>query len=61
VPDPNGGTQRQIRTPIRYADDVPAPKHVGCEPGAHRDEILAALGYSPAEIGALADRGVFGT
>jgi crotonobetainyl-CoA:carnitine CoA-transferase CaiB-like acyl-CoA transferase len=61
VPDPGGGTQPQIRTPIRYADDdVTAPKHVGCESGAHRDEILTALGYTPAQIEALAAAGAFG-
>jgi crotonobetainyl-CoA:carnitine CoA-transferase CaiB-like acyl-CoA transferase len=60
VPDPRGGTQRQMGTPLRFSDHAPRYTHVGCEPGAHRDEILAALGYTQVEVDALAASGVFG-
>jgi crotonobetainyl-CoA:carnitine CoA-transferase CaiB-like acyl-CoA transferase len=60
VPDPRGGMQRQIGTPLRFSDHAPRYAHVGCEPGAHRDETMVALGYAQAEIEALAARGVFG-
>jgi crotonobetainyl-CoA:carnitine CoA-transferase CaiB-like acyl-CoA transferase len=60
VPDPRGGTQRQIGTAVKFSHHTPRYAHVGCEPGAHRDETLAAFGYTREEVEALAARGVFG-
>jgi crotonobetainyl-CoA:carnitine CoA-transferase CaiB-like acyl-CoA transferase len=60
VPDPRGGPQRQIGMALRFSGHAPRYAHVGCDPGAHRDETLAALGYTREEVSALAARGVFG-
>jgi formyl-CoA transferase len=52
------GKYRAMTKPIRFADTpgpqpTPAPSF-----GQHSDEILAAHGYSAAEIAALRDRGI---
>ena len=30
--------------PLKFSDHAPVYSHVRCEPGAHRDEALAARG-----------------
>jgi crotonobetainyl-CoA:carnitine CoA-transferase CaiB-like acyl-CoA transferase len=58
--DPGGPAQRQIGTALKFPGWEPRTATIACRPGAHRDEVLAALGYSRAEIDALASAGVFG-
>ena len=52
--------QRQIGDAIRLSETPVAYHHPGVTPGAHRDRIMAELGYSEAEISALEAAGVFG-
>ncbi|MEM7346039.1 MAG: CaiB/BaiF CoA-transferase family protein, partial [Chloroflexota bacterium] len=58
VPTPDGSTQPQIGSPIKMSDHVPAYKHIGTKLGAHTQQVLTELGYSPEDIAALQDEGV---
>lgn len=65
VPGKNGlGAYREPAMPVGFidADGVPdgLPKTVGPELGEHADEVLAELGYAPAEIARLRTGGVVG-
>ena len=58
VAHPGGVTVPQLRSPIRY--EQAAMDVAGAPPlmGQHSDEILAALGYAPADIAQLRAAGV---
>lgn len=58
VPRPDGSTQQQVGTPIKLSNHTPLYKHVGTHLGAHTHQVLAELGYSPADIAALEAAGV---
>jgi crotonobetainyl-CoA:carnitine CoA-transferase CaiB-like acyl-CoA transferase len=58
---PDAGRLRQARVPARFSDTVPEPPRGAPRLGQHNDEVLAELGYSPAEVAELAERGVIGT
>jgi len=51
--DPELGRVPHIRTPIRMSASGVAVRAVAPKLGQHTDALLAALGYSPAEIGEL--------
>ena len=52
------GRYRTMTKPIKFADTPGPPPSPSPTFGQHSDEILAAHGYSAAEIAALRDRGV---
>ncbi len=52
--------QRQIGNAIRLSETPAAYSHPGVVAGAHRDQIMAELGYSEGEITALERQGAFG-
>jgi crotonobetainyl-CoA:carnitine CoA-transferase CaiB-like acyl-CoA transferase len=57
-PHPGHGTVRMLGFPVKFAE---APCHLrrpAPENGGDTDAVLREFGYSPAEIGALRDRGV---
>lgn len=59
VPRPNNGpAQPQIGTPIKLSDHTPRYTHIGPPPGAHTRAVLTELGYTAADIDALAAAGV---
>lgn len=60
VPKPDGGTQRQIGSPLKFSAGEAAYKGVGTAVGAHTDEILQALGYAANQIAALRRSGALG-
>lgn len=60
VPDPEGRSQCQLAPALVFSGDRPRPASVGAPLGAHRDEVMAALGYPESEIRALAATGLFG-
>ena len=60
VPKPKGGTQKQVGFPIKFSEIEPRYDHIGCELGAHTDEVLSEVGYDAGEIAALLDLGVLG-
>ncbi len=58
VPRSNGTSQKQIGTPIKLSNHTPKYKHVGTRLGAHTEQILAELGYTPQQIMELEKNGV---
>ncbi len=54
VPGGDGRSQKQIATPIKLSDHTPDYPFTGVALGAHTQEILATLGYTSAQIAALA-------
>lgn len=60
VPKPDGSTQPQIGTPLKFSGAQPAYKHIGAAVGAHTREVLQEAGYSADEINRLKAGGVFG-
>ena len=53
LPAPGGGTVRHTGTPIRLSDTPAASPIVARPAGADTREVLAGLGYTPAQIDAL--------
>lgn len=58
VPKPNGTTQQQIGTAIKFDDTTPQYKFVGSKMGEHNEEILSSLGYNKEQITQFAAEGV---
>ncbi|MCC6130471.1 MAG: CoA transferase [Acidobacteria bacterium] len=58
VADPVTGTMRTLSSPLFFSDADASPTGPAPLAGAHTDEVLAELGYSPAEISELARGGV---
>jgi crotonobetainyl-CoA:carnitine CoA-transferase CaiB-like acyl-CoA transferase len=53
---PQAGLLRQARPAARFSETPAEIRHGGAALGQHTTEVLAELGYSPADIEALADR-----
>jgi alpha-methylacyl-CoA racemase len=60
VPKPDGRTQRQVGTPLKFSAGEPRYRHVGAPLGAHTNEVLAEIGYNPNQIQTLRAAGAFG-
>lgn len=60
VPRGDGSTQAQIACPLKFSEGLPAPRHIGVAVGAHTDEVLAELGFTPQNIGDLRQARVVG-
>lgn len=60
VPRPDGTSQTQVGSPLKFSRSRPTFRHTGAPAGAHTAEILAEAGYGTAEIEALRAAGVFG-
>ncbi|MCB8980120.1 MAG: CoA transferase [Ardenticatenaceae bacterium] len=54
VPMDNGRCQKQVANPIKMSDHTPNYPFTGVVLGAHTQEILSSLGYTAAQIEALA-------
>lgn len=61
VPKPEGGSQRQVGSPIKFSRTPAAYRHVGGSLGADTTAVLQEIGYDEAEIAALQAQGVFGS
>lgn len=53
VPAPNGKTQKQLASPVRFSATPPSYKHVGMGIGANTDEVLGQNGFSAEQIATL--------
>jgi alpha-methylacyl-CoA racemase len=53
VPRDDAPPQKQIACPIKFSGGLPAPRHIGAALGAHTDQVLSELGYSPERIAEL--------
>lgn len=60
VPRPEGGSQKQIGSPIKFSANPPRYDHIGPALGAHTEEVLAEAGYSEADVAAFRAKGSFG-
>jgi crotonobetainyl-CoA:carnitine CoA-transferase CaiB-like acyl-CoA transferase len=60
LPHAGGGTVPTVRTPIRMSETPLAYARASPRLGQHTSEILAELGYAPAEIERLRGDGVIG-
>jgi alpha-methylacyl-CoA racemase len=58
VPKPDGSTQRQAGSPIKFSRAEPVYRHIGADLGAHTDLALSEAGYEAGEIADLRKRGV---
>ena len=56
VPKPNGTTQRQIGTALKFDGVEPSYKFVGAKMGAHTEEILSQYGYTSEQIEELTEK-----
>lgn len=57
VAKPDGTSQPQIAQPLKFSATEPQYQHIGAALGAHTDEVLQQLGYTPEQIEALRQTG----
>ncbi|HEX6591829.1 MAG TPA: CaiB/BaiF CoA-transferase family protein [Moraxellaceae bacterium] len=57
VPRPDGSTQRQLGSAIKFSKTPATFRFIGTEIGSHTDEVLKALGYDADQIGSLRKSG----
>ncbi|MBK8985738.1 MAG: CoA transferase [Chloroflexi bacterium] len=60
VPKPDGGTQKQIGSPLKFSAGEAEYRGVGTAVGAHTDEVLQKLGFSADRIEDLRNSGAIG-
>lgn len=60
LPLPDGKSQKQIATPIRFNNGELDYRSTGPRAGAHNQEVLTELQLSPEEIARLIEAGVLG-
>jgi crotonobetainyl-CoA:carnitine CoA-transferase CaiB-like acyl-CoA transferase len=58
VPKPDGGTQKQLGSAIKFSKTQPEFKFIGVAIGANTDEVLKAQGVSDERVTALRQAGV---
>ena len=53
VPRGDGSAQAQMACPLKFSQGLPEPRHIGAAVGAHSEQVLRELGYSPERIDQL--------
>lgn len=53
VPAPEGKSQKQLASPVRFSATPPSYRHVGMSIGANTDEVLSQNGFSTEQIATL--------
>jgi alpha-methylacyl-CoA racemase len=61
VPRPDGTSQRQVGSPIRFSASEAEYKGVGTAVAAHTEEVLLEVGYNRGDIQRMRDGNLFGT
>lgn len=57
VPKPDGSTQRQLASPIKFSKTPASYAFIGTELGSHTDEVLSEHGFAKDDIAALRKKG----
>lgn len=60
VPKGDGGKQQQVGSPFHFSRSGVKYAYTGVKLGIHSREVLAEIGYEPAEIDDFYDRGLLG-
>jgi len=60
VPRADGGEQQQVGSPFRFSRGRVKYRHAGVKLGTHSHEVLAEIGYKPADIEAFDLNGLLG-
>ena len=60
VPTPDGKSQRQAASPIRFSNHSPEYRGIGKAPGSDNEAVLRELGKTDAEIQQIRKAGVLG-
>jgi len=60
VPTPDGKSQRQMASPIRFSGHSVEYRGIGKPPGADNEAVLRELGKSDAEIDQIREAGILG-
>jgi crotonobetainyl-CoA:carnitine CoA-transferase CaiB-like acyl-CoA transferase len=60
VPKPDGATQKQVASPLKFSGSAATYRHIGVEVGQHTREVLAETGYSTSQIDQMQEQGLFG-
>lgn len=60
VERPEGGKVRQLGLPLKFSATPPSYGKAGAAAGTHTKEIMAELGYNPAEVHGMEQDGLFG-
>ncbi len=60
VPKPDGTSQRQVGSPIRFSASEAEYRGVGTAVGAHTEKVLLEIGYNQKEIDVLRKAKTFG-
>lgn len=57
IEHPRAGTIRLLRLPLKFSSGEPTIRRLPPDVGEHTEDILAELGYTPAEVAALRSQG----
>jgi len=60
VPTPDGKSQRQMASPLRFSSHAPEYRTIGRKPGEDNRQVLRELGKSDAEIDQIMEAGILG-
>lgn len=60
VPKPDGATQKQVASPLKFSGSEATYSHIGVELGQHTREVLTETGYSASQIDQMQEQGLFG-
>ena len=58
MPFPSGGKQRQVASPFKFSATPVGYRFSGARLGQHSDEVLAAAGFTAAEIAKMRAAGI---
>ena len=60
VPKPDGSSQKQVASPLKFSGSEAGYSHIGPDLGRHTRDVLTEIGYSPSQIDQMQEQGLFG-